>query len=146
METPNRTYIPVITDVPLAPDTIMNLVKCNCTKSSWRLGQCICKKTKLYYTALFLVRWIMIFFEKIRKLITSALWIQGMPKTRLICFSQLLPLQKNKLLDLQCKAMGRFLCNMNFGLKWVKMFYFYHISPNKSLALKAPHRWVFTLK
>ena len=52
-ETPNRTCIPIITDVPLAPDTIMNLVKCNCTKSSWRLGQCIFKKAKLYYTTLF---------------------------------------------------------------------------------------------
>ena len=145
-ETPNRTYILIITDVPIAPDTIVNLVKCNCTKSSWRLGQCICKKAKLYYTTLFACSLDNYVVRKIRKLVTSALWIQAMSKTRLFCFSRLLPLQRNKLFDLQCEAMGWFLCNMNFGMKWVKVLYFYHNSPNRCLTSKAPHHWVFTLK
>ena len=34
----------IITDVPPAPNTVMNLVKCNCKKSNRRLGKCICKK------------------------------------------------------------------------------------------------------
>ena len=69
-----------------------------------------------------------------------------MSKTKLFCLSLLLPLQRNKLFDLQRKAMGWFLCNMNFVMKWVKILYFYHISPNKCLASKAPHHLVFTLK
>ena len=124
----------------------MNLVKWNCTKSSWRLGQCICKEAKLYYTTLFACSLDNDAVCENQELITSALWIQAMPKARLIFFSLLLPLQRNKLFDLQCKTMGWFLCNMNFGLKRVKIFYFYHFSLNKCLASKAPHHWVFTLK
>ena len=38
----------------------------------------------MYLQIYSLVRWIMILFVKIRKLMTSALWIQAMLRTRLI--------------------------------------------------------------
>ena len=60
-----------------------------------------------------------------QKIDYTPLWIQAMSKTRLICFSLSLPLQRNELFDLQCKAMCWFLCIINFGLKWVAIFYFY---------------------
>ena len=40
-------------NLPLATETIMKLVKCNCTKSNRRTGQCISKKAKLYCTTFF---------------------------------------------------------------------------------------------
>ena len=52
-ETPNRTYISITSNLPLAPETIMKLVKCNCTKSNMRTGKCLCKKAKLYFTTFF---------------------------------------------------------------------------------------------
>ena len=42
-----------MTSLPPAPDTIMSLVKFNCTKSNPRIGKCICKKAKLYCPTLF---------------------------------------------------------------------------------------------
>ena len=42
-----------MTNLPQAPDAIMNLVKCSCAKLNRRTGKCICKKAKLYYTTLF---------------------------------------------------------------------------------------------
>ena len=39
-----KIFCAVIINVPLAPDTL---------ESIWRLGECICKKAKLYYAALF---------------------------------------------------------------------------------------------
>ena len=73
----------------------------------------------------------MMFFVKIRKQMTSALWIPAKSKTRLICFSLVIPLQRNHLFDLQCKWNSWFLCNGNFGLKRVKIFHFcsYTLSP-----------------
>ena len=106
----------------LGPVTITNLVKC---KSS-QVGD---------YDNVFAKRPMATLFacalddgvvcQSVKKLITSALWIQAMSKTRLICFSLSLPLQRNKLFDLYCKAMGWFVCSINFGLKWVAIFYFY---------------------
>ena len=106
----------------LGPVTITNLVKC---KSS-QVGD---------YDNVFAKRPMATLFacalddgvvcQSVKILITSALWIQAMSKTRLICFSLSLPLQRNKLFDLYCKAMGWFLCSINFGLKWVAIFYFY---------------------
>ena len=70
--------------------TFMNLVKCNCTKSSQRPGQCICKRPSCIIQLYLRTRWIMMMFAKIRKLVTSPLWIQAMSKNRLFCFSLLL--------------------------------------------------------
>ena len=49
----NRIYISIMSNLPIAPETIMKLVKCNCIKSNRRTGKCIWKKAKLYYTTLF---------------------------------------------------------------------------------------------
>ena len=67
----------------------------------------------------------MMLFAKIRKLMTSTLWIQTISKTRLICFSVVLPLPRGQLFDLQRKWNDWSLFNGNFGLKWVEIFYFY---------------------
>ena len=52
-ETPNRTYISIITAEPPETLTVMNLAKCNSAKSNLRLRKCICKTAKLYCAALF---------------------------------------------------------------------------------------------
>ena len=52
-KTPNRTYISVMSNLSLGPETIMKLFKCNCTKSNRKRGKYICKKAKLYYTTFF---------------------------------------------------------------------------------------------
>ena len=44
---PNSTYISIISNLSLESETIIKLVKCNCTKSNRRTGKCICKKAKL---------------------------------------------------------------------------------------------------
>ena len=46
-----------MTNFPRAPAVVMNLLKCNCTKSNWGIGKCICKKAKLYSTTLFACSW-----------------------------------------------------------------------------------------
>ena len=52
-KTPNRKYISIMSNLPLAPGIIMKIVKRNCAKSNRRTGKCICKKAKLYYTTFF---------------------------------------------------------------------------------------------
>ena len=49
----NSKYISIVSNLPLASETIIKLVKCNCTKSSRRTGKRISKKTRLYYRTFF---------------------------------------------------------------------------------------------
>ena len=111
------TYISVMSNLPLAPDTVMKLIKCNCKKSNWRTRKCICKKAKLYYTTFFtffLDNDVVCENQDIndkRIVDTSQCW--GLDE----CFSQVLLLYKNQLFDFQCKSKSFFLSNGNFGLK-----------------------------
>ena len=139
------TYIPIITDVPLAPVAIANLVKCNCTKSSWRLGQCVVKRPMTTLFAYSLDNGVVC--QSIRKLITSALLIQVMPKSRLICFSMLLPLQKTGFL-ISVQSDG--LVPVQYKL-WTDLGYDILFLPGLSKIFmcwssKASQHWVSTLK
>ena len=97
---------------------IMKLVKCNCTKSNRRTGKSIWKKAKLYCTTFFGFRWIMMLFAKIRTLMTSALWIQALLRTRLMFQSSFVHYAETRFLISSANRKAFFLAMETLG--WSK--------------------------
>ena len=45
-------FVPIMTKLPPAPETLLQLVKCGCSKSACDTSRCKCKSNKLYCTDL----------------------------------------------------------------------------------------------
>ena len=129
-KTPNKTNVSII--YHQHHTQLWTLSNVTVEVKSWNREMYLPKKTSCTVQLYLFVRWIMMLLMKIRKLVTSALWLQAMSKTRLI----LQPSFASFLIFSANRRGGWFLCSGNFWLKWVfwnfwndwdfyEIFYFY---------------------